>query len=427
MFSLSTYRRKATLALAVMALFLVTATSALAQAKLDPGKWAPLTKARLEKMIDDNGARSSSYDPARKPYAVFDWDQTCVFNDISELQTLYILDTLSLKATPAQFSAAIREGVPNKNFSEGYENVAGQPVNSYQLISDIEADYDFLYKNYIRGRKMSLEAVKATPEYQDWQAKMAFLYYAAWDSFQACYPYYLIAGMTEKEAMAVTEKAIDRALGNQLAPVTFKSPVSRPGQAGAVSIAYSWGTRLMPEMANLMNVLRDNGIEVYVCSGSHEAAVKTFSTLNKYGYRVKPENVVAIKTVTKGGRYQTSLAPEDVYPATWEAGKTVAIKKLLMPKHGGRGPLLVAGDSNGDYHMATDFPDTQVTLIINRLRKDDWGKLGLKAEAEKGRAGARYVLQGRDENTGQFRPEESTIKMGQDKAVLLNPALTKKQ
>ena len=64
-------------------------------------------------------------------------------------------------------------------------------------------------------------------------------------------------------------------------------------------------------------------------------------------------------------------------------------------------------------------------IIINRLRTDDFAKLSLMAVEQKGQENSRYVMQGRDENKGEFRPDEATIKMGTEEAKLLNDNLAK--
>lgn len=38
-------------------------------------------KKKTTTLIDENGIKSDNYDSNNKPYAVFDWDQTCIFND----------------------------------------------------------------------------------------------------------------------------------------------------------------------------------------------------------------------------------------------------------------------------------------------------------------------------------------------------------
>ena len=56
------------------------------------------------------------------------------------------------------------------------------------------------------------------------------------------------------------------------------------------------------------------------------------------------------------------------YFQTQGAGKSKTIDKFIRPNHGGKGPILVAGDSDGDYNMLSDYKDMQFGLIINRIK-----------------------------------------------------------
>ena len=71
---------------------------------LEEGKWAVNTRKRLQQLIDENGIKSDNYDSNNKPYAVFDWDQTCIFNDTQESLFRYMIDNLEFKATPEEFA-----------------------------------------------------------------------------------------------------------------------------------------------------------------------------------------------------------------------------------------------------------------------------------------------------------------------------------
>lgn len=394
---------------------------------LSENKWAPDTRARLQKLIDDNGIKSSNYDSNKKPYAVFDWDQTCIFNDTQESMFRYMINNLEFKATPEEFSVLIRKNIPKDNFSADYNNKNGEPVNIDKIGADLDSDYKFLYDNYINGKKMSLDDIRNTDQFKDFQAKYAYLYEAIGATFSAdiSYPWvlYSFTGMTPEEVAAIAEKANDYALGREIATYTLTSPETMPGQAGIISLdGYKDGLRVEPEMADLINVLMANGIDVYICSASHQNVVEVFASLPKYTYNIPKENVIAMRTKVVNGKLTSEY--EDNWPQTQQQGKTEAIKRALVSKYG-YGPVFVAGDSQGDYYMATDFPETQLTLIINRLRTDDFAKLSLMAVEQKGKLDSRYVMQGRDENKGEFRVEESTIKMGTQEPKLLNDNLKK--
>ena len=71
-----------------------------------------------------------------------------------------------------------------------------------------------------------------------------------------------------------------------------------------------------------------------------------------------------------------------------------AINKFIKPKHKEKDPILVAGDSSGDYNMMTEFKDIQILLLMKREGKlDDLTK------------DSRAVIQYRNSQTGLFAPE----------------------
>ncbi|MGM9765311.1 MAG: hypothetical protein ACI3ZO_03030, partial [Candidatus Cryptobacteroides sp.] len=54
------------------------------------------------------------------------------------------------------------------------------------------------------------------------------------------------------------------------------------------------------------------------------------------------------------------------YDQTFMDGKVACIRKLIAPRHGGKDPVLVAGDSSGDYQMLTSFEGMKLGLIFDR-------------------------------------------------------------
>ena len=88
--------------------------------------------------------------------------------------------------------------------------------------------------------------------------------------------------------------------------------------------------------------------------------------------------------------------------------------------HGGQAPLLIGGDSNGDYAMLKDFPDLQVGLIFNLLRDPEKGIGLLATEAinTMDQEERLYYLQGRDENKGVLRKSSETVKLSEKEARL---------
>ena len=396
-----------------------------ADLNLAKGKWAEDTRVRLQKLIDDNGIKSSNYDSNNKPYAVFDWDQTSIFNDTQESLFRYMIDNLEFKATPEEFAILIRKDIPKNDFNSKYNNVNGESVNIEKIAEDLDNRYSYLYSNYISNKAMTLEEIKKTDEFKDFQAKYAYLYEAIGGTFSSdiAYPWvlYSFTGMSKEDLASITEKANDYALKQPISTYTLTSPESMAGKTGVISLdGYKNGLRIQSEMSDLMHVLINNGIDVYVCSASHQFVVEVFANNPKYTYNIPKENVFGMRTKIIDDKLTYQY--EDNWAQTQQKGKTETINNILVKKYG-YGPILVCGDSQGDYYMATDFPDTQVTLIINRLRTDDFAKLSKLAIEQKGDENARYIMQGRDENKGEFIPQEETIKYGTKESKLINDNL----
>ncbi|CAH0019849.1 unnamed protein product [Clonostachys rhizophaga] len=112
----------------------------------------------------------------------------------------------------------------------------------------------------------------------------------------------------------------------------------------------------------LYNKLMANGIEVYVVSAASEELVRMVASDPKYGYNVKPENVIGVTLLMKNatgdlttarkqiteGDYDESLNLDSVMtpflwtPATWKAGKWAAILTYIDEW---KKPILVGGDT----------------------------------------------------------------------------------
>jgi len=127
---------------------------------------------------------------------------------------------------------------------------------------------------------------------------------------------------------------------------------------------------------------------------------------------VPPENVTAMElaTATDG-----KIIPE--LKAGWvktvRQGKVDAINIVIKAGLGKNwDPLFSAGDSDGDYEMSTKFPDMKLTLIWNRVKGGDIGKLCKQAVNEMNSTTPGYILQGRNENTGVASPSSESILFG---------------
>lgn len=357
-------------------------------ANLDEGRWVPENKEILSKLIDDNKNQGN--------YVVFDWDYTSIYQDTQENLFRYQIDNLKFDMTPKEFAKAIRKDIPLDNFAKGYENAKGEKINITKIGNDLDKRYAFLYENYIKNKKMSLDEIKKTEEFKDFRGKLAFLYEAIGGTFShdIAYPWvlYLFNGMTKEEVQKLAKEANDYGIGDKLGKYTIESSDKLLGEAGKIVYEYKSGLRTQPEIANLFHEFQKNGIEVYIVSASLEDIVKVFASDKSYGYNLKPENVYGMRLEMNKDKYLSQY--KKGYPQTQTKGKVKTINKFLKPKHGGKDPILVAGDSGGDENMLTEYKGTKVLLLMKRK-----GKLDDVAKDK------RALIQRRNEQTGLLVPE----------------------
>jgi phosphoserine phosphatase len=390
--------------------------------KLADHNWDKFNKAQLEKLLTTYGKGSADYNPAKPPYAVFDWDNTMVFLDIEEATLIYQLQNLKFNMTPAQMDKALRMNIPATNFKADYNNAAGQPVNIDLAAADAVESYAWLYSNYagLKG-KLPLDEVKKNPHYQNFITKVRYLYEAIGDTFDVSvsYPWvlYLFTGLDEKQVRQMTHETADWQLTQPVEKVKWTSPASVPGKAGVVSVSWKNGLRLMPEMQDLFRAFRAAGIDIWICTASFVDVVKEISSNPKYGYHNPASRVLGMELQRDAnGVIQTEFRRG--YDQTQGKGKTKAIERFLVSKYG-YGPIFVAGDSEGDMNMMQDFADTKLVLIVNRLKGKDIDKLSRVAAANYGKNDPKVLLQGRDDNKGSFVPSQAHVKLGAKEGQVL--------
>lgn len=416
--------KKSLVALLVLAMFLIANVAVVSAAGqiLTPGKWAPNTYKSMQKLIDENGVKSPNYNSSKKPYVVFDWDNTAIMNDTEEALYMYQIESLAFKLTPEEMGALVRKNVPEGPFVKDYNNAAGQPVTLDDIATDIVSSYKFIYENYVGFKGlMSFEDIKKTAEYQDFRAKMWYAYDAIGETHGTKVSYtwvlFFFKNMTTADVQALAEKSNDYALGQAIKKDKWVSPAALPGKAGVVGVSRTTGLRITSEISDLMATFRDNGIDVFICTASLADVVAVFAGNPKYGFGVPAANVIGMELDKVNDVYQDSYKKGWVQTA--EGGKTIAIKQVLADKKG-YDPIFIAGDSNGDWNMMVDFKGIKRILIVNRLKGGKKiGALAAEAAATIGKPNARVLLQGRNENTGLWMPTEYMLKLGRDTEALL--------
>ncbi len=372
--------------------------SSCRQAVLPRGNWEQNTYERLCDLIEKNGINSPSYDPEAKPYAVFDFDNTSVIGDVEHSIYYYQVENLRFKIKPEDLYSTLSSVIPTD------EKIVWQDTLTVRmLLTDIQNDYKYLYDNYIspsldEGDGITFRGIINTFEYQDFRTKMTALYKGISSSFtyeeSAHWNLVPFSGMTYDEIHYLCSHAAQYLLSrDSIRTVFLESPET--GMSGFVKASHTDGVKIAPEMKDLYKALRENGFDVYVCSASMEKVVETLACDPELGFGLPEENVYGLRLKDSGEGLANVFELDPEYSQTYKEGKTEAIKRYIAPSHGNKGPVLVAGDSNGDYSMLTSFDDMQTGLILDVGAGGQIGALSTSGDR-------RYVLQARDFAAGQF-------------------------
>ena len=384
---------------------------------LAPLKWAPRNHRAIESLIATYGNSTT----AKRPYAVFDWDNTSVMGDSEETLFRYVIDRFCFVLTPAAFSRTLRYRIPAGPFTNAYRTTEGQPILFDAIATDIETDYTEICARYgCPADPDRLEALHADPAFASFRAKLLTTYEAldATHGYQIAYRWIVrvFAGRSVPALEALAHASNRWHLSQSIARVVFTTPRTRPGRTGCVDITVFQCLRLTPEIADLQACLQRNGIDVFVVSASLEPIIAAFATDPAYGYGLERSQVLGVRVAMDGPLLGIDDQPG--WPMTNQAGKVEVIRREIAGPRG-YGPLCVFGDSDGDVNMLTEFPDTRLSLVVNRILPGKIGGVSRQAEAARQAGSTRFLLQGRDETVGEWRPDERTISFGTSAARLL--------
>ena len=383
-----------------------------------PGNWDPFNKAQITKLINTYGKTGNSWNELKPPYVVFDWDNTSIFLDIQEATLIYQLENLVFGCTPDELDTMLQSGIAAGALLDD-TNLAGERIAFENIAADIRESYTWLYQNYRQlggGGSLPLDVVKKSLHYVNFIVKVRFLYDAVYNTFTAgvAYPWvtYLFAGLDSSLVRDMTYNTVIWQKSQPIEQVTWTSPgpVELPGQhAGQVRVSWKNGLRLVPEMQELYTMFREAGFDVWICSASFVDVVKEISSNPEFGYNNPASHVLAME-LERDANGKILPVFRKGFDQTQGPGKTKAIIRFLAGPSGryGYDPIFVAGDSEGDQYMLSDFKGMIIGLIINRFKGKGQilGDLTNQAVDSYKKDSARYLLQGRDDKTGAFVPRQ---------------------
>ena len=366
------------------------------------GSWNQRAFTFINKLIAKHGIDSATYNPNIKPFAVFDWDNTSIIGDVEEATFYYLVTELRFRINPDELYEIIIKNVDRNDFSDSYKSLDGKPINIDKISSDIYEAYRRLYGTSDRlGGDVSFEIIKETNAYKEFVAKMFFRYQAASFDKNAEDPYcwmtFLLTNYKKEEIYDLCNEAFSYIKSQKARTEAFTSPDIQ-SKSGRVATSYFVGMGDVAEMVNLFETLEANEIDVYVVSASSQDIVRAFARANSYNF--DKEKVLGLR-LAKDSDGKILPCLDKSYPLTQKEGKSETIRKFIQNKNN-YGPILVGGDSDGDYDMLTVFKESDLGIIID---VDRYGKINeLKKAALAG--SYRFVLQARDKFAKCFIEEE---------------------
>ncbi|MBG9982990.1 haloacid dehalogenase-like hydrolase [Aerococcaceae bacterium DSM 111020] len=360
--------------------------------------WNPDVFQRLTQLIEEYGG-DQVCPPKQRPYVVFDFDDTTIIHNVQKTILIYMMHTLTYKLTPKQFYALFMAKPPYRSAEQ-----------IYLLIEDIIENYQWLYDHYINEetRDMTLDEVRQKPYFLNFRAKLYYFHTIAKDYYnrRAGEPWltYWFVNYKRDEFKDYCQEAFQA-----MTQVPFKHHLfatTNPGKYGHVSVSFNSSLAFVPEMKELYRELDERGFEIYIVSASPIDIVKNAAA---YGnYPVPETNIFAMQYDYDSENRITARMSDDKVISSGE-GKTEIIQRYIKPRHEYRDPVMVFGDSMGDYEMLTALDGVEVSVLFNRHFGDDTKRIVECALENKNEKDARYVIQGRNEPAGTLHPSAHSI------------------
>lgn len=274
-----------------------------------------------------------------KNYTVFDFDETCINSDVSNVFVYYILKEMLLKTNVSEFEEALILRTANDEKMASYLATAyaralkgGRGSQEHKLFVDIFCQF---YQN-----AFSLYGLDAS--------------------------HILMANYEVNEL-------------NNLVCIAFEQPDSY--YVDTILPSLYKATSVFEYSRFLIEKMRLNDIKPYIISASPDILVKAIACNPKYGFNFSEQEVFGTKLEENYDQTVSYFLDEEaIYPR--KEGKTSIILEKIAPLYQNKEPLLVAGDGNGDLDMLQHF--TTKSLLYDRKHGKEFTQFldKVKSEAE---------------------------------------------
>ena len=242
--------------------------------------WYGQNRAALDAMIDDHGVNGAGYDAARKPVAVFDWDNTVIKNDVGDLTTFWLLNHDKILQPPSKswaFTSGYLSADARMALNAACDALAapGMPLPTSTNAPCADEIFSVYYNGATTGGKAA---------------------FAGWD-YRRMEPSYawaaqLQAGHTPAEIAGFAQSAITAGLAAD------EGATQMVGTQTANAYV-----RIYDQIRDLVGVLRKNGFDVWVVSASPQYFVEPFAAM----LDIPGDHVVGIRMLLEGGKLTSNI------------------------------------------------------------------------------------------------------------------------
>jgi phosphoserine phosphatase len=343
----------------------------------EAGNWLPENLARIHDRLNDIVVHATS----KRPVAVFDFDNTCIFRDVGQAVFRSQVQHLRYRLTPEQLAAILPP-------PEG--ELAGRPMAA--VTSTLCDAYQQLWPLIAASRQAEALRLPAYPLF----ATLLLWFTISARKDERLGPRYvlpfmgkMLAGFTTAELRSLAVEVVQEVGKEPLTDQTLRFDAPEP--IGRIEASFPLGLHAFAEMRRLMHRLETLGIGRYVISASTEWLVE--GAAQWLGFPVAAEHIFGIR-VQLDGEERLGIEDAEAYPTTFREGKAEIIRQWIDGT-----PVLVAGDADTDFEMLT-LPGVAIRLLINRRQT------GLISTLYQDPS---ILLQGLDLTTGSFRPSRESI------------------
>ncbi|MBK9264547.1 MAG: haloacid dehalogenase-like hydrolase [Polyangiaceae bacterium] len=329
--------------------------------------WYGENRKALDEMIDQVGVNSANYDPNKKPVAIYDWDNTVIKNDIGDIMFFYQVKNDKIIQPPNKDWTTTSRYLTTEAANAlaaacGSLAAAGMPLPT----STNAACADELVAVYTTAKTTAGAAA-----YSGWNYRTMEPAYAWVAQLQA--------GFTTDELKGFAKTALDAALAE----------TEGATQTVGTTSVNAW-LRIYAQIANLIDVMQKNGIDVWVISASSQPIVEAFAEK----VNIAADHVIGIRTVKDamgkhtydivgcgsvpdgsgngsgnplGNTMISYIEGKRCWMNTVIYGESGAAAEMTNPDMAKR-PVFGAGDSDTDISFLHDA--THLKLVINRNKNE---------------------------------------------------------